>query len=550
MKPPIPQDFTQIYDEYKQAGTLSVNKLVHHYGYKHNGAVVRWLKESNLLVKKSNDLFENSIDIIEFKNFILNTKNLTWKIVCERFKLNNHKIRMICRRQDIDISQMEKYVIPNSSEINVEKFKYIATNRGATEAARTFNLPLHHAIQFAKKHNIILERYRGTVIDLYNEKEFSEDSLKLTCNQLAKKYNVSRSVILRWGKKLNINIINPFDEWKKSYDQIMQNIETYKEEQKTKTMLQIAVDHKISATQLKKAFTFLEIDTIQHGFNQSNGEKELREFVNSLGVSCFSVKKKHNDKVYEIDCFVESANFGIEYCGEYWHSDEYLEKTYHQKKYFWCKEQDIQLMTIFEHEWISKRHIIESMIKNKLGFSSKLYARKMSITNIGSVTAKDFHEKNHISGGVYSKYNYALVDSNLQIVSVISFSKSRFGNKEKHEIIRFSSIINHTIVGGFSRLMKHAIKNLGTSVITYADLRFGSGNVYSHNGFKHISVTPPNYWYYHGKSQTFSSRVKYQKHKLLNMANYDIKKTEVDIMKDNGFSRIFDCGSHKYEYAA
>jgi len=86
-------------------------------------------------------------------------------------------------------------------------------------------------------------------------------------------------------------------------------------------------------------------------------------------------------------------------------------------------------------------------------------------------------------------------------------------------------------------------------VVSFCDLRFGKGRVYENSGFKNVSTTPPNYWYYFkndGKLGIFESRIKYQKHKLKHFSNYSNDKTEYEIMKENGYLQIFDCGNYKF----
>ena len=84
-----------------------------------------------------------------------------------------------------------------------------------------------------------------------------------------------------------------------------------------------------------------------------------------------------------------------------------------------------------------------------------------------------------------------------------------------------------------------------SSILTYADLRFGDGNAYEKSGFVFQKTTHPNYWYFIKDSYNFESRIKYQKHKLSKLLpTFDIKKTEYENMSMNGYMRIYDCGNN------
>jgi hypothetical protein len=131
-------------------------------------------------------------------------------------------------------------------------------------------------------------------------------------------------------------------------------------------------------------------------------------------------------------------------------------------------------------------------------------------------------------------------------VAVMSFAKPRFNSKYQWELIRYSSELNTTIVGGASRLLKYfERKYKPTSIISYCDRRWGSGGLYLQLGFTESHKSKPNYFYY--KSGKVFPRYKFQKHKLPNLLdNFDESKTEVENMLDNGYLRYFDCGNYVF----
>jgi len=67
--------------------------------------------------------------------------------------------------------------------------------------------------------------------------------------------------------------------------------------------------------------------------------------------------------------------------------------------------------------------------------------------------------------------------------------------------------------------------------------------VYLKLGMKLVSTGVPNYRYVKG-TMSFS-RVRFQKHKLKELFpdQYAEGKTEVEIMLEAGYYRVFDCGS-------
>ncbi len=82
--------------------------------------------------------------------------------------------------------------------------------------------------------------------------------------------------------------------------------------------------------------------------------------------------------------------------------------------------------------------------------------------------------------------------------------------------------------------------------MTYADRRWSnSDNYYEKLGFTYDGTTDPNYYYVNGNIR--ESRMKYQKHKLVERG-FDPTLSEHGIMKSLGIYRIYDCGNYRYVY--
>jgi len=276
-------------------------------------------------------------------------------------------------------------------------------------------------------------------------------------------------------------------------------------------------------------------------------ETKVREWIklnveNVLANKFFSFE----GKTYELDIYIPSHNLGIEFDGLYWHSElAGKDKKYHLEKDKFFKEHfNIEVIHIFENEWLYKQDIVKSIILNRLGLSEKrIYARKTNFSSIDNQTYKTFLEENHIQGAINSKHKYGLF-YNKELISVIGYGKSRFKRNEL-ELHRFCNKLNTSITGGFSKL----IKNSGFKGSTYCDLRYFNAIGYKAIGFYEIDRTAPNYWYFKkNRIETLYSRIQFQKHKLKDkLKTFDPSMTEWENMKNNGWNRIFDCGNIKLE---
>lgn len=314
------------------------------------------------------------------------------------------------------------------------------------------------------------------------------------------------------------------------------------EQNKTKSVAEIA---EILNVSYRTVYLWFEKHNIEPNFFASYYGKEqleLHNFIESLGIKNIRYNDRTIIKPKELDIFLPDYNLAIEYNGMYWHSED---RNRHINKLHLCNEQNITLLQFWDMEWKYKQNIVKSIIKSKLNLNTTIYARKCDIATINGKTYNNFLIDNHIQGNINSSLKYGLYHQN-ELVAVIGLGKSRYDRKHSHELLRFCNKINYNIVGGFSKLLKHAIKNNDiTSLQTFCDLRLFNGNVYENTGFEYSHSTKPGYVYY--KNDIIANRIKFQKHKLHTMfEDFNPTLSEKENCKNNGWLQVFDCGQKIY----
>lgn len=200
---------------------------------------------------------------------------------------------------------------------------------------------------------------------------------------------------------------------------------------------------------------------------------------------------------------------------------------------------------IYSYEWLNKKDIVKSRIMNLLGKNNKIGARLCKIRNLSQKEKTQFLKENHIQGNDHSKIFYGLIFNN-KIVACMTFGESRFNKNYKWELIRYCSKLNMNVIGGASKLLNYFIKNYSGSIVSYADKRWSKGDLYKKLGFQFDGFTNPGYFYY--KNNQLYNRIKFQKHKLTKMGNYDISLSETKIMQLNGYLKISDFGNSRWIY--
>lgn len=253
----------------------------------------------------------------------------------------------------------------------------------------------------------------------------------------------------------------------------------------------------------------------------------------------------------EIDIYLPSYNLAIEVNGVYWHSESMGKyRDYHLYKTTKCEDSGVDLIHILDYEWIYKKHIIQSIILNKINKNKNtIYARKCELKEIkDTCLVKSFLEDNHIQGYTHANHNLGLF-YNDELVSIMTFSKNRFKkNSNELEMVRFCNKLNINVVGGASKLFKFYQKEFNVNqmpIISFADRRFFKGNLYKMLGFKFEKYTSPSYIYW--KDGKILNRMSCQKHKLNKLLdNFNPKQTEYENMVSNGWRRVWDSGNSKW----
>lgn len=249
----------------------------------------------------------------------------------------------------------------------------------------------------------------------------------------------------------------------------------------------------------------------------------------------------------ELDIYVPELSFAIEFNGLYWHNDhQNKDRFYHSKKWKECQKEGIQLLQIWEDDWVFKKDIVKNMILHKMGLSilPKIYARKTLIKTLTRKECDDFLVKNHIQGSASGSIKVGLLDKeNNKLVAVCVCRQYKNGNIE---IIRYATAT--IVVGGFSKILKDIENKFNPKYIfTFSDNSVSEGKLYSQNGFIKDKILPPDYSYVVAKRR--NHKFNYRLKKFRNSENllFEEGLSESQLASLNKIPRIWDAGKIKWK---
>jgi len=262
------------------------------------------------------------------------------------------------------------------------------------------------------------------------------------------------------------------------------------------------------------------------GSQSSMPESELLDEIRKLG---FNPIPRDKSLGFEVDILVPEAKLAIEYCGLYWHSFEHMSKKVlgkadqssrlsalrmkHQRKWLDCQKFGITLVTIFEDEYLNRPEVVLGRLRAMLGVPSlAVAARRCTISECPREESRAFLSAYHLQGDAGRVVGFK-ISSGGKILGVLTIGHP----SRKHtcpngflEVKRMAFLPGCHIQGGASKLFSAVYEwcksNGIAGLVSFADLRWGSGKVYEKCGFTLVSTSKPSPHLTNGRGKRWSIR--------------------------------------------
>ncbi len=287
----------------------------------------------------------------------------------------------------------------------------------------------------------------------------------------------------------------------------------------------------------------------------------------------FTVHGYHPDWMggkMEIDLYDPVAKVGLEYHGIWAHSTAMKSNKeatrLHEHKADLCDANGVQLIQLYETEWLQKRDIVVDKLNAIFHKDMKrVYARKLKVVlmndPVNRQAALKFLDKNHIQGKASSQWAVGLCDG-IELVAVCTFKYGTAyanggqakGTECYWELNRYATKLGYSVVGGLSRCIKSFVRNHPEvhTIVSFADRRWTSPirSAYSSSGFVEKAKIAPNYLYSDLNPQHPLRNKQYMRKSNIAKRGescYSPDKTETEMSKELGFYKIYDAGKIRYE---
>lgn len=262
-------------------------------------------------------------------------------------------------------------------------------------------------------------------------------------------------------------------------------------------------------------------------YDSSGEETEIEDFIQSL-----NLKYTHNERHVidkELDFYFPSKRIAIEFNGCWYHSNNFKDPNYHAAKWKKCNDKGIQLITIWEDDWIEKQDIVISIIKSKFRiYDHSVKAKQCEIQKVENSTVKNFMNENHLKGYAPYKWCYGLFHED-ELVMMMCIGEIPHKMNECN-IVRVCCKIGWNVKGGVSKILDHFLEEHPKikTIKGYADKAISQGNMYNALGFKCVGEELDWSWLHNGKRINRYNKIKKQ-------------------AKEMNLYKCYGCGMMKFE---
>lgn len=310
--------------------------------------------------------------------------------------------------------------------------------------------------------------------------------------------------------------------------------------------------NKMIATNMERygAAYYVQTDAYRQNREHQNSKPNVKlgEMLTSLGYSVtyeYTVGLKSYDiAILDRDILIEvDPTYTHNSIKNYW-QDSGIDKMYHVEKTAIAEANGFHCIHIFD--WDSLINIIHLLCDRRV-----IYARDCDIVEISVDEANKFIAANHLQGSCRGTiYAVGLYNQGI-LVQVMTFGKPRYNKKYSWELLRLCTTYGIQVVGGASKLFKYCVEKYKlNNIISYCDRAKFTGKVYEKIGMKYQYTSTPNVHWSKKSDHISGSLLRQRGYDQLFNTNYGKGTSNDELMLQNGWLPVYDCGQAVYTYGA
>ena len=215
-------------------------------------------------------------------------------------------------------------------------------------------------------------------------------------------------------------------------------------------------------------------------------------------------------------------------------------KNYHRDKSTVANDNGYDVIHIFDWDDIDK---VVKLLKNR----ETLYARRCVVRDVDYRDTNEYLNDYHLQGTCKGQKIRLGLYYNNQLVSLMTFGKSRFNKNCEYELLRYCS--HYNVIGGAEKLFKYFVDTYKpNSIVSYCDTSKFSGKVYDNLGFTLSKKNSPRkHWYSMKEKQHITDGLLLsQGYDRLFKESHGKGTSNEELILSRGYLPVYDCGQNTY----
>lgn len=363
--------------------------------------------------------------------------------------------------------------------------------------------------KYGKEHFVQTEEYKNknieTRIERYGEDDpFQREKFKETC---VEKYGVENPDYIGFTEDM-LKLVKDKDYLVK-----------YIKEHNIKNASELASFSGIKVNLANRISNLHEVRNL-FDYTGSQYERILQEIVKQVGLEYIPNYKIPNSRK-EIDVYIPSKKLGIEFNGDYWHSELTRPMEYHQGKSKSAEEQGIFIYHIYEYQWKKYSVLITKEILELLGVKRE-YDKEYQIKEVPYNEAKRFIEENSLYEVYNIDFSYGLYVDN-KLIHIQSFLN---GGDGYYFLLFDINMVNEDYKDASNLLLSHfKANNKCNKLIIQTNVGYKNQNYPYQMGYRCSGYFEPEY--------------KWLKSTIVEDA---VDGEDIDKRHSEGWLKLYDCG--------
>ena len=410
-------------------------------------------------------------------------------------------------------TKLEKY--GNENGYNLDKFRQTCLDR--------------YGVNHTSQLKSVQEKRKQTNLNKYNDSWGNREKAKKVCLEKYGVDNALKTVEVKEKRKNTFkskyNVINP-SQIQEVKDKIQQTcLEKY------------GVNWNCQRKEARNYKTFSKIN------------KKWQEFLNipdndiEFSLENYSYDFKVDNTLIEINpSITHNTTISI------WSDNFIIDKMYHYNKTNTALKNGYNCIHVWD--WDNEDKIKNLITKVKY----KVSGHKCILKEISKNEANSFLDKYHLQNSCKGNIiNLGLFYNNV-LIAVSTYGKPRYNKNYEYEWLRYATNNEYLVQGGSAhKLHNYFIEKYNpNSIISYCDKSKFNGKMFEYLNYKLETNGLPSKHYYNIKTKqhfTDNEVRKLGSCKLLGIPQIDREqsgKNNRDILLENGFIEIYDCGQNSY----